>query len=266
MGGHLDIDAPTWRRVSPLLDAALDLPPQDRAGRLETLPALHANLKGTLRKLLARSARIETHALLSALPKLDESNATATTAAAAALQGRHAARDVVGCVSARAGARCGRHGCGVARRSRRRADAAKWRLEAAVRAVQRRPGGTHRARARDPGQPRPPHIARLYDAGVAADGQPDLALEHVDGQRSDRYGEEEGLGVAARLRLFVQAARAVAHAQAQPVVRRDIKPSNLLVDAGGHVKLLDFGIARLLDDGRIDQPELTQQGHRVLRG
>ena len=78
-----------------------------------------------------------------------------------------------------------------------------------------------------------PHIARLYDAGVAADGQPYLALEHVDGQRIDRYCDERRLDVAARLRLFLQAARAVAHAHAQLVVHRDLKPSNLLVDADG---------------------------------
>jgi tetratricopeptide (TPR) repeat protein len=62
----------------------------------------------------------------------------------------------------------------------------------------------------------------------------------------------------------VQAARALAYAHAQLVVHRDIKPSNLLVDAAGQVKLLDFGIAKLLDEGRNDQPDLTQQGARVL--
>ena len=84
MDGRLDIDAPTWRRVSPLLDAALDLPPQVRLGWLEALPAQHADLKGTLRELLARAARIETGALLDTLPKLDTGDATA----AAALHGR----------------------------------------------------------------------------------------------------------------------------------------------------------------------------------
>ena len=109
-----------------------------------------------------------------------------------------------------------------------------------------------------------PHIARLYDAGVAADGQPYLALEHVDGQRIDRYCNERRLGVPARLRLFVQAARAVAQAHAQLVVHRDIKPSNLLVDAAGQVKLLDFGIARLLDDGTAPPRDLTRQGARMM--
>ena len=260
MDGRLDIDAPTWRRVSPLLDAALDLPPQDRAGWLEALPSQHADLKGTLRELLARAARIETHALLNTLPKLDESDATA----AAALQGRHAAGDLVG--PYRLVRELGVGGMG-----------AVWLADRADGLMQRSvalklPFGPFRgdlaariAREREIlASLDHPHIARLYDAGVAGDGQPYLALEHVDGQRIDRYCEEKGLGVAARLRLFVQAARAVAHAHAQLVVHRDIKPSNLLVDAAGHVKLLDFGIARLLDDGRIDQPELTQQGHRVL--
>ncbi len=109
-----------------------------------------------------------------------------------------------------------------------------------------------------------PHIARLYDAGVTADGQPFLALEYVDGQRIDRYCEQHQLDVAARLQLFLQVARAVAHAHAQLVVHRDIKPSNLLVDAAGQVKLLDFGIARLLDDDAAPAADLTQQGARAL--
>ena len=109
-----------------------------------------------------------------------------------------------------------------------------------------------------------PHIARLYDAGVAADGQPYMALEYVDGQRIDHWCEERHLDVSARLRLFLQAAHAVSQAHAQLIVHRDIKPSNLLVDATGQVKLLDFGIARLLDGGNAPANDVTQQGARAL--
>ncbi|MGH8722935.1 MAG: serine/threonine-protein kinase, partial [Burkholderiales bacterium] len=93
-----------------------------------------------------------------------------------------------------------------------------------------------------------PHIARLIDAGVAPGGQPYLVLEHVRGDHIDRYCEARGLDVPARIRLFLDILGAVAHAHANLVVHRDLKPSNVLVDPGGHVRLLDFGIAKLLED------------------
>ena len=93
-----------------------------------------------------------------------------------------------------------------------------------------------------------PHIARLYDAGVTSAGQPYLVLEHVDGARIDVYADRERLDLAARLKLFEQVADAVAHAHANLIVHRDLKPSNILVDAAGQVKLLDFGVAKLMED------------------
>ncbi len=92
-----------------------------------------------------------------------------------------------------------------------------------------------------------PHIARLYDAGLTAEGRPYLALEYVEGEPIDRYAAEHGLALRARIGLIVQVARAVAHAHARLVVHRDLKPSNILVDASGQAHLLDFGIAALVD-------------------
>ena len=92
-----------------------------------------------------------------------------------------------------------------------------------------------------------PNIARLLDAGVTDLGQPFLVIDFVDGVRIDRYVDEHRLDLEARLRLFLQVADAVAHAHANLVVHRDLKPSNVLVDQSGQVKLLDFGIAQLLD-------------------
>lgn len=110
-----------------------------------------------------------------------------------------------------------------------------------------------------------PHIARLIDAGLAPTGQPYLVLEHVDGQPIDRYCDERGLGVEQRLRLVLEVLSAVAHAHANLVVHRDIKPSNILVRADGHVKLLDFGIAKLIQDEAGQEPTLlTRDGERAL--
>jgi eukaryotic-like serine/threonine-protein kinase len=90
------------------------------------------------------------------------------------------------------------------------------------------------------------HIARTIDVGVAPDGRPYLAMEHVAGEPIDAYCDRRRLGVGARVRLFLQVAGAVAHAHAALVAHGDIKPANVLVDADGNARLLDFGIARLL--------------------
>ena len=94
---------------------------------------------------------------------------------------------------------------------------------------------------------RHPGIATLYDGGIAADGQPYLVMEHVDGQPINQYGDENRLTLRERLELFATVCDAVQYAHARLVVHRDLKPSNLLVTADGASKLLDFGIAKLLD-------------------
>jgi serine/threonine protein kinase len=97
-----------------------------------------------------------------------------------------------------------------------------------------------------------PNIAHLIDGGVSEAGIPFLVLEFVDGVPITQFAAENALGLPERLRLFVVVCRAVAAAHRQLIVHRDIKPSNILVDTDGQVKLLDFGIAKLLteeDDG-----------------
>ncbi|MEM1183087.1 MAG: serine/threonine-protein kinase [Acidobacteriota bacterium] len=92
-----------------------------------------------------------------------------------------------------------------------------------------------------------PHIAALYEGGTASDGRPYLVMEHVKGRPIHRYCDEEGLGVEDRVRLMVKVCHAVAYAHSRLVIHRDLKPSNLLVNEEGEPKLLDFGIAKLLD-------------------
>jgi len=109
-----------------------------------------------------------------------------------------------------------------------------------------------------------PNIARIHDAGVDPQGRPYLALEYVDGIAIDAYCSQHALSVAQRLRLVVQVARALSHAHARLVVHRDLKPANILVTAEGQVRLLDFGIAKLLDGASAEETQLTRQVGRVL--
>jgi len=102
-----------------------------------------------------------------------------------------------------------------------------------------------------------PNVARLLDGGTTPDGRPYLVMEYVEGKPIDVWCDERGLGVDERLELFLAVCEGVKFAHRSLVVHRDLKPSNILVTADGVPKLLDFGIARLLDD---DGPSLPTVG------
>jgi Tol biopolymer transport system component len=110
-----------------------------------------------------------------------------------------------------------------------------------------------------------PNIAELIDAGVSPVGQPYLVLEHIEGDHIDSYCDQHRLGVVARIRLFLDVLEAIAHAHANLIVHRDLKPPNILVRPDGRVKLLDFGIAKLLEDGDETGTALqTVEGGRAM--
>ena len=108
-----------------------------------------------------------------------------------------------------------------------------------------------------------PNIARLLDGGLTEEGQPYFVLEYIDGQPIDAYADAHALSIDERLDLFGQVCRAITYAHTNLVVHRDLKPSNILVMEDGQVKLLDFGIAKVVSED--DEPEpLTRTGAGVM--
>jgi serine/threonine protein kinase/tetratricopeptide (TPR) repeat protein len=103
-----------------------------------------------------------------------------------------------------------------------------------------------------------PGIARMYDGGISADGRPYMAMEFVDGVDLLSYCDERRAPLIVRLELFLQVCAAVAYAHAHLVVHRDLKPANIIVTAGAQVKLLDFGIAKILE------PDLLSDATRTV--
>jgi serine/threonine-protein kinase len=245
-----------WLTLSRLLDEALALPAERRRIWLDGLPDATERLKATLRDLL-ECGGAETSEFLKIVPQVD--------------------REAI-----RSSARLGQDGIvgpyRLLRQLGRGGMGSVWLAERTDRIV-KRPVALKLPHEATPGvrlEERStrerdilaalshPHIARLYDAGVTEDGQPYLALEYVDGQPIGAYCDAHRLDVAQRLALFLQVLDAVQYAHARLVVHRDLKPSNILVDAEGQVHLLDFGIAKLLDEGRSVESELTQAAGCLL--
>ena len=243
MNAHPDTpgtpDAATWERISPLLDEALDLPAADRAAWLAALQMSAPHDAALVRGLLERQEAASREDFLAG-----NAHTAAGVPAAGLRLGPWTIEAPLG--------EGGMASVWLARRSDGRHDG-----QAAIKLMHGRLHGTQASQrfereGRILARLEHPHIARLLDAGVASDGeagQPYLVLELVRGEPIDRWCDERRLDVEGRLRLFVNVAQAVAAAHAQLVVHRDLKPGNVMVDGQGQVKLLDFGIARLVDEG-----------------
>lgn len=249
--------ADRWRRADSLFARALELPEADRQAFLEAStggdPELLGDVVALLDSLDTAERRIGESAALLLTPGLDEEvdpELPEGTRIGAYRIDRQIGKGGMGAVY-------------LASRADRAFD-----RQVAIKLV---PGGAGGARwqSRFAAERRilagleHPNIARLYDAGVDQSGQPFLVMEYVAGTRIDRYASQRRLGLRERLTLFLAVCDAVAFAHQRLVVHRDLKPANVLVTEQGEVKLLDFGVARLLAGGDATEP-VTRRGHRML--
>jgi serine/threonine-protein kinase len=235
-----------WTALSRLLDDGLELPDAVRTRWVERLPAERDALRPRLRQLLCGSGRAVSPSFLRTIPKVDDA-ASGDEAFNPLLQ-----LPEIG-APYRIVRKLGDGGMGTVWLAHR-TDLLVNRLVALKLPRRAWLGWRFPERMAEEREIlaalEHPNIARLYDAGIAADGQPYLALEYIAGMPLDAYITAKQPTVRERLRLFLLVARAVGHAHGRMIVHGDLKPSNVLVTDAGEVKLLDFGIAQLLENGR----------------
>ena len=254
----MSLSATDLKRLSSLLDIALDLAPNAREGWLDTLPADARALAPVLRGLLARHASGETLDFIDRPPAFDPPRDDASDErplTAGAMVGPYRLIREIGV-----------GGMGEVWLAERADGSLKRQVALKLpRAAWTRGLAERMARERDIlASLEHPHIARLYDAGTEAQGRPFLALEYIEGQPIDVYCRQRSLSLKARLALLLQVAHAVAFAHSRLVVHRDLKPSNVLVTADGQVRLLDFGIAKLMEGERTAETQLTKLAGQAL--
>lgn len=257
----MNVTPATWEAVSTLLDEAFDLDAEARAAWIEHIEATRPELAPLLRRLLAAHARSDTADALRGLPQLNAPavgglQATAGLAVGALVGPYRLTREIGGggmaevWLAERADGAFNREvALKLPRITRLRRDlAARFGQERDILARLEHP-----------------HIARFYDAGVSVDGLPYLAMEYIAGRPLTAWCDEHRLTTPERLTLFAQVLEAVQFAHANLVIHRDLKPSNILVTGDRQVRLLDFGIAKLLTDGEsARESRLTQFAGRAL--
>ena len=244
------LDPTTWDALSALLDAALDLDPAARAAWLAERRREQPDVAARLESLLARETRADAEGFLD--PTRQQTGGDLLASPDAQVLGAWKLERPLG-----------HGGMGTVWLARRRDG--RFEGTAAVKFLTfALAGGEGEARFRGEGNALArlthPNIARLLDAGVSPGGQPYLVLEYVDGAPLDVWCDERRLDVTARLDVFQQVLAAVSHAHANLIVHRDVKPSNILVTKDGTVKLLDFGIAKLLEQAPGDVT-VTKERH-----
>lgn len=251
----LRVDKALWHAVSPLLDRALASSAADRAILLSEVSAQRPDVARVLARLLEEHDRVLGSSFLESSPTIDDETVPSL------------AGQTVGAYTL--DTPLGMGGMGTVWRARR----SDGRFEGFVALKLLNlalvgHGGDERFRREGTLLARltHPNIARLLDAGVTATGQPYLVLEYIEGTRIDQFANDRQLSPAKRLELFLQVADATAHAHANLIVHRDIKPSNVLVTNDGQVKLLDFGIGKLLEDEASSglPTQLTRAGGGAL--
>jgi len=259
------LDPDRWQALSPHLDIALELSGTELEGWLASLRERDAALADDLQMLLEEHATLDKSGFLARTPRSQPLLPGSADTQPGSLGAGSLTGQSIGAYTLTS--RIGEGGMGtvwLARRSDGRFEGlvAVKLLKASLlsRAAAERftREGNILARLAHAS------IAYLIDAGVSSGGQPYLVLEYVWGEQIDRYCDDRGLSLDARIRLFLDVLLAVAHAHANLVVHRDIKPSNVLVrtgepegaDATPRVKLLDFGIAKLLEDSESGAPGL----------
>jgi len=247
------MDASRFRRIGELFDVLVDLPAGSRAQRLREL-CTDASLRAEVEALLRADARGDSFEAAA----FDQRDALAMDDGEA-----HTPLPDQAFGDWRVIRELGRGGMGIVYLVERDGDRFLQRgaLKLIKRGMDSEPIVARFLRERRVlAQLDHPGIARLLDGGMSADGRPFLVMDFVDGVRLSEHMRANPLPLADRLRIFLDVCDAVAHAHRQLVVHRDIKPANILVTREGIVKLLDFGIAKLLADGDGDGGTATRAG------
>lgn len=249
------MNAERWKRLNELFDQASALPPEQRDAYLDTACAGDPALKREVLELLASDAA--SHTLLDGVA-LDAVSVLHDTDRSGDLVGPYRLVELLGV-----------GGMGAVYRAER-ADG-QFEQQVALKLIKSGMDARHVVRRFEAERQilarlAHPNVARLLDGGLTDAGQPYFAMEYIDGLPIDDYCRAHHLSIDGRLRLFDQVCRAVLFAHTNLIVHRDLKPSNILVTPEGTVKLLDFGIAKVLADEGDTAPTtpLTVTGSRVM--